>query len=210
MTTQDSLFTDENLHAGNPTSLAQLRERAMVCRDCKLCETRKNVVFGVGNPNRPKIAFVGEGPGENEDIRGIPFIGRAGQLLDKMIAKMGLNREEDCYILNAVCCRPPENRVPDPSEVAACRPFFHGQLRLVRPQIIITLGATATSTLLGKQKAMKDFRGKWHNWEEVPVRPTFHPSYLLRVPKERATAMVDLDAATRFLRTGQKTVPRGG
>lgn len=203
MTGQTSLFDETDLHTADTVTLAAMRERALVCRACKLCETRKNVVFGTGNPDRPKVAFVGEGPGANEDAQGKPFVGPAGKLLDKMIAKMGLDREKDCYILNAVCCRPPENRVPEPDEVIACRPFFHGQLRLIRPRTIITLGGTATSNLLGKQKAMKDFRGKWHDWEGVAVRPTFHPAYLLRNPKERTTTMIDLDAVTLFLRNGQ-------
>lgn len=200
--TQQTLFTDEALHTGDTQTLSQLRERAAACRECKLCESRAQAVFGVGNPDRPKVAFIGEAPGEREDQQGKPFVGPAGMLLDKMIAKMGLNREQDCYILNAVCCRPPGNRVPEAEELLACRPFFHGQLRLIRPQAIITLGATAAVTLLRKEKPMRDLRGKWHEWESIPVRPTFHPSYLLREPKERASAMVDLDAVTRFLRTG--------
>jgi DNA polymerase len=147
------------------------------------------------------VAFVGEGPGDIEDRSGRPFVGPSGKLLDKMIAKMGLDRSKDTYILNTVCCRPPGNRVPLPDEVLTCRPFFHGQLRLVRPQTIITLGGTATIHLLGKQKLMHEFRGKWHKWEEVPVRPTFHPAYLLRNPKERGLALTDLEAVMHFLRT---------
>jgi uracil-DNA glycosylase len=207
---QDSLFSDEALHGDPSVGLAQLKERALACHACKLAQTRKNVVFGAGNPNRPKIAFVGEGPGATEDAQGVPFVGPAGQLLNKMILKMGLDREQDCYVLNVVNCRPPDNRTPETDETVACRPYFHGQLRLIRPQVIITLGTTATTNLLQKQKAMKDFRGKWFEWENIPVRPTFHPSYLLRTPKDRATAMIDLDAVTLFLRTGQKSVPRGG
>jgi DNA polymerase len=178
------------------------------CRDCKLHETRTNVVFGEGNPNRPIVAFVGEGPGDMEDKTGRPFVGPSGKLLDKMIAKMGLDRMKDCYILNAVACRPPGNRVPDPEEMIACRPFFHGQLRLVRPQTIVTLGATATSNLLRKQKPMHEFRGKWHKWEDIPVRPTFHPAYLLRNPKERGLALTDIEAVMRLIRTGDSAAAK--
>lgn len=187
----------------NTLNLASMRERALACKACKLCETRKNVVFGEGNGDRPKIAFIGEAPGATEDVQGRPFIGASGKLLDRMIAKMGLDRAKDCYILNVVACRPPENRTPEPAEMMACLPFFFGQLRIIRPQVIITLGATAANALLSKDKPMHDLRGKWFKWEHIPVRPTFHPSYLLREPKARSTAMVDLDAVTRFFRTGE-------
>lgn len=202
---QDLLFSDEAINASNGVTLAQLKERALVCQACKLCETRKNVVFGEGNPDQPLVAFIGEGPGDTEDRSGRPFVGAAGKLLDRMITRMGLVRERDCYILNAVCCRPPDNRTPQTEEVIACRPFFHGQLRLVRPKTIITLGGTASVHLLHKQKPMHEFRGKWFEWENIPVRPTFHPAYLLREPKERTTALIDLDAVMHFLRTGEKS-----
>lgn len=205
---QGALFSEDAIHASNGTALVALKERALTCRACKLCETRTNVVFGEGNPDRPLVAFVGEGPGETEDRTGRPFVGAAGKLLDRMILKMGLDRARDCYILNVVACRPPGNRLPELGEVAACRQFFHGQLRLIRPKVIITLGGTAATHMLNKQKAMHEFRGKWFEWETVPVRPTFHPAYLLRAPKERATALVDLEAAMHFVRTGEQTTKR--
>lgn len=205
---QTTLFSDETIHETDALTLAQLRERALACRACKLCEERSHVVFGEGNPNRPLVAFVGEGPGDMEDRSGRPFVGPSGKLLDKMIARMGIDRAKDCYILNAVCCRPPGNRVPTPEEVIACRPFFHGQLRLIRPQTIITLGGTAATHLLGKQKLMHEFRGKWHKWEHVPVRPTFHPAYLLRNPKERGAALTDLEAVMKLIRTGETAAKR--
>lgn len=205
---QQTLFTDETIHESDGATLVQLRERALQCRACKLHEERLNVVFGEGNPNRPLVAFIGEGPGDIEDRTGRPFAGPSGKLLDKMIAKMGLDRAKDCYILNVCGCRPPGNRVPLPDEVLACRPFFHGQLRLIRPQTIITLGGTAATHLLGKQKLMHEFRGKWHKWEDVPVRPTFHPAYLLRNPKERGLTLTDLEAVMHLIRTGESATKR--
>jgi uracil-DNA glycosylase family 4 len=200
VTNQTALLTDEVIHETDVLSLAQLRDRALACRACKLCEERTNVVFGEGNPNRPLVAFVGEGPGDIEDQQGRPFVGPSGKMLDKMILKMGLDRAKDCYILNTVCCRPPGNRTPTPDEVIACRPLCHSQLRLIRPQTIITLGGTAATYLLGKQKLMHEFRGKWFKWEHVPVRPTFHPAYLLRNPKERGAALTDIEAVMRLIR----------
>lgn len=197
---QQALFSGETLHENNPKVLSEMKARAQSCTACKLHCGRTNVVWGEGNANEPKVAFVGEGPGLNEDKEGRPFVGRAGELLNKMIARMGLKRE-DLYICNVVCCRPPENRVPEPEEVTACQPFLFGQLRLIRPQTIITLGATATSTLLRKTKPLGEMRGKWHKWETIPVRPTFHPAYLLRNPKERATTLVDLEAVLNLLRS---------
>lgn len=199
---QSALFSSEAMEESTTLSLARLREQAEGCKACGLCETRQKVVFGTGNPNSPKVAFIGEGPGATEDAQGLPFVGPSGQLLTRMIQRMELDREKDCYVLNAVACRPPGNRVPEAKELVACLPIFHEQLKLIRPQVIITLGKTATVALLSKDKDMHELRGKWHKWEGIPVRPTFHPSYLLRVPKERQTALVDLNAVALFLRTG--------
>lgn len=175
----------------------RLRAKAEGCSACALAPTRKKVVFGEGNPDQPLIAFVGEAPGANEDIEGRPFVGRSGDLLNRMIERMGLKREQ-IYICNTVCCRPPENRRPEFVEMAACRPLFVGQLRAVLPKAIVALGLSASQALLRNNKkknaGVGDLRGKWHEWEGVPVRVTFHPAYLLREPAQRKEAWEDLQA----------------
>ncbi len=151
------------------------------CPKCRLSETRTQTVFGEGDPEAA-IFFVGEGPGENEDLTGRPFVGRAGQLLDKMIAGMGLAREQ-VYIANVCKCRPPGNRVPAPDEAAACMPYLVKQVEVVRPKVIVTLGLTAAKYMLGDNKlAMGKIRGQWHAWRGVRLMPTFHPAYVLRTP----------------------------
>lgn len=168
-------------------------EHARDCKRCALHETRTNVVFGEGNFLSPKIAFMGEGPGEDEDKLGRPFVGKAGQLLDKMLVAMGISRA-DVYILNTVNCRPPGNRKPRPAEIEACRPFHVSQLKLVKPAAIVTLGATATDALLGLDRSMTLYRGKWYEWEGIPVRPTWHPAFLLRDPSHKLETWDDLKA----------------
>ncbi len=159
-------------------TLDQIREDLGECTRCRLSEKRTKIVFGEGNP-RAKIVFVGEGPGADEDRSGRPFVGRAGELLTKMIEAMGLRRE-DVYICNIVKCRPPGNRDPQLDEVATCRPFLDRQLRAIRPKAIVTLGKPAASTLLGRPIAITRVRGIWQEWEGIPVMPTFHPAYVLR------------------------------
>ena len=148
------------------------------CRRCTLSEKRAQIVFGEGNPDA-RVAFVGEGPGEEEDKSGRPFVGRAGELLTKMIEAVGWRRE-DVYICNIVKCRPPGNRDPQPEEVATCQPFLHAQLRAIAPAAIVTLGKPAISALLGRVVAITKIRGRWLEWQGVPVMPTYHPAYLLR------------------------------
>jgi uracil-DNA glycosylase len=148
------------------------------CKLCRLCETRKNTVFGEGDPDA-KIVFIGEGPGENEDLQGRPFVGRAGELLNKMIAGMGLRREQ-VFIVNIVKCRPPENRVPAPDEVETCTPYLVRQLEIIRPRVIVTLGLPAAKYMLESKSTMGKLRGQWHNWRGIKLMPTFHPAYLLR------------------------------
>ncbi len=151
------------------------------CPKCRLSQTRTQTVFGEGDPEAA-IFFVGEGPGENEDLTGRPFVGRAGQLLDKMIAGMGLAREQ-VYIGNVCKCRPPDNRVPAADEAAACMPYLVRQLETVRPRVIVTLGLTAAKYMLGDNKlAMGKIRGQWTSWRGVRLMPTFHPAYVLRTP----------------------------
>jgi DNA polymerase len=162
------------------------------CVKCRLSETRTQTVFGEGDPDAA-IFFVGEGPGENEDKTGRPFVGRAGQLLEKMIVAMGLTRQQ-VYIANIVKCRPPGNRAPAPDETAACTPFLVSQIDLVRPQVIVTLGHPAAKFMLETKESMGRLRGNWKEWRGIPLMPTFHPSYVLRsyTTEVRAAVWSDL------------------
>jgi uracil-DNA glycosylase family 4 len=148
------------------------------CTKCRLCETRTNTVFGEGDPDA-RIFFIGEGPGENEDLQGRPFVGRAGDLLNKWIAAMGLRREQ-VFIANIVKCRPPNNREPAPDEVATCTPYLQRQLEIVRPQVIITLGRPSGQYMLQSKLPMGKLRGNWHAWRGIKLMPTYHPAYVLR------------------------------
>ena len=148
------------------------------CTKCRLCETRTNTVFGEGDPDA-KVFFIGEGPGENEDLQGRPFVGRAGELLNKWIAAMGLRREQ-VFIANIVKCRPPNNRVPAPDEVATCTPYLQRQLEIVRPGVIITLGLPSAKYMLQSNSTMGRLRGNWHAWRGIKLMPTYHPAYVLR------------------------------
>lgn len=174
-------------------------EQVRNCRRCKLCERRSNTVFGVGNP-QARLAFVGEGPGFEEDRQGIPFVGPAGQLLTRMIAAMGLRRE-DVYICNVVKCRPPNNRDPEPEEILACSPYLYEQLRIVDPEVIVALGLPAARTLLNSQLSMSRLRGHFHDFllrdasgdaRTIPLMPTYHPAYLLRTPADKKKTWDDL------------------
>jgi DNA polymerase len=158
--------------------LAAVRAELGDCRRCKLCERRRELVFGEGDPDA-RVVFVGEGPGEDEDKSGRPFVGRAGELLTKMIEAVGWRRE-DVYICNIVKCRPPQNRDPAPEEVATCQPFLERQLRAIAPRAIVTLGKPAASALLGRPVAITKLRGHWLEWQGIPLMPTYHPAYLLR------------------------------
>lgn len=191
---------DSGLDVGDPRAgLAEARGlqdvRAVLgnCGRCKLHEGRTNIVFGTGNP-RARLMFVGEGPGADEDAQGIPFVGRAGQKLTEMIEKgIGVPRSE-VYIANIVKCRPPQNRDPQPDEIAACSPFLWAQIAAVAPEVLVTLGAPATRTLLGTSTGITRLRGQWHEFRGVPVMPTFHPAYLLRAytPANRRMVYEDL------------------
>jgi len=151
------------------------------CTKCRLCETRTNTVFGEGDVDS-KIFFIGEGPGENEDLQGRPFVGRAGEMLNKWIAAMGLRRE-DVYIANIVKCRPPGNRVPMPDEVATCTPYLERQLEIIRPRVIVTLGLPSLKYMMNDPKlTMGRSRGQWRDWRGIKLMPTFHPAYVLRSP----------------------------
>ena len=148
------------------------------CTKCRLCEQRTNTVFGDGDPDA-KLFFIGEGPGENEDRTGRPFVGRAGELLDKWIAAMGLKREQ-VMIANIVKCRPPGNREPAPDEVATCTPYLMRQLEIVRPTVIVTLGRPSSQHMLQSRLSMSRLRGQWQQWRGIKLMPTYHPAYVLR------------------------------
>jgi len=168
--------------------LPELAREIASCTRCGLAETRTQTVFARGNPDAA-ICFVGEAPGADEDAQGLPFVGRAGQLLDKMIGAMGLSPERDVYVVNILRCRPPDNRRPEPAEVAACLPYLHEQLDLVKPKVIVALGNTAVGTLLGTKLGISKLRGQWKLYRGTTlVMPTYHPSYLLRPSAQQAEA----------------------
>ncbi len=171
--------------------LKGVREILGECTRCKLCKERIQIVFGVGSPNA-KVMFVGEGPGADEDKQGIPFVGRAGQLLTKIITQgMGIPREE-VYIANVVKCRPPQNRDPEPDEVDACFPILRSQVQAIRPEVIVALGRPASHNLLKTKTPITKLRGNWGDFEGIPVMPTFHPSYLLRNPAAKKEVWEDI------------------
>lgn len=176
--------------ASHAASLKLIRDDLGDCKRCGLCTTRTNIVFGQGNPDA-EILFLGEAPGEDEDRSGLAFVGKAGQLLTKMIEAMGFTREQ-VFICNINKCRPPGNRKPEPPEVEACRPFVERQIRVIKPKVIVALGATATHSLLRVETPISRLRNQWTDWEGIPVMPTFHPSYLLRSPGEKSKAWDDL------------------
>jgi uracil-DNA glycosylase len=166
---------------GTYNSVAQLATHCQICHRCELGKTRTKAVVGRGNEHA-SIMIIGEGPGQNEDEQGLPFVGRSGQLLEKILAAVKLTIEDDIYICNVVRCRPPENRVPTPAEVAACKPYLLEQIRLVDPKIILLTGATAVKAITGKKEAISKIRGTWIEWEGRLCMPIFHPAYLLRNP----------------------------
>jgi DNA polymerase len=175
------------------------------CRRCRLHEGRSKIVFGVGNPESP-LVFVGEGPGADEDAQGIPFVGRAGQLLTQMIEntakKEGIEiLRKDIYICNVVKCRPPENRNPEPDEMEICGQFLHRQLSVIRPKAICALGGVASRALTGHKEGVTKMRGKWFKWQDIPVMVTYHPSYLLRQYNQDAKreAWEDLKKVLHFV-----------
>jgi uracil-DNA glycosylase family 4 len=177
-------------------TLEELRAEIGDCRRCKLCQGRTNIVFGVGNP-QAELVFVGEGPGRDEDLKGEPFVGRAGQLLTEIITKGMKMRREEVYIANVVKCRPPENRNPEPDEIAACEPFLVKQLDLIKPRIIVALGTFAAQTLLKTKTPISRLRGVWHTYQGIKLMPTLHPAYLLRNPNDKRLVWQDIQAVLR-------------
>lgn len=179
-------------------SLPEIREELGDCRRCKLCEERNSIVFGEGNPDA-RLVFVGEGPGRDEDAQGRPFVGRAGQLLTKIIKAMKLERE-DVYICNVVKCRPPGNRNPEPDEVASCEPFLAKQIRSINPEVVVCLGSVATGLLLKlKNFRMGQLRGTFHNYENSKLMVTYHPAALLRNPAFKKPVWEDMKLVMKEL-----------
>jgi DNA polymerase len=178
-----------------PSSLEAVRSELGDCRRCKLHSYRTQIVFGTGNP-RSKLVFVGEAPGREEDLQGEPFVGQAGQLLTKIIQAIQLRREE-VYIANIIKCRPPENRNPEPDEIAACEPFLIKQLQVIRPQLICALGTFAAQTLLKSEEKISSLRGRFHEYQEIPLMPTYHPAYLLRNPNRKREVWEDMKKIKR-------------
>lgn len=178
-------------------SLEAIREDIGDCRRCKLHENRKTIVFGEGNA-KARLVFVGEGPGAEEDATGRPFVGRAGQLLDKIIVAIGLKRE-DVYIANIVKCRPPGNRTPERDEVATCEPFLWRQLAFIRPDVIVALGSPAFQCLLRTREPITRVRGEWREWNGIKVMPTFHPAFLLRSPDKKREVWEDMKKVRDYL-----------
>lgn len=172
-----------------PQDWASLRNIVMQCNNCPLCQSRANVVFGEGNEHA-RLMFIGEGPGAEEDASGRPFVGPAGQLLDKMIAAMHLAREE-VYIANIVKCRPPGNRMPGEDEARACITYLETQIKLIAPEVIVLLGGTALHFLL-QIDGITRYRGRWQSYNNIAVMPTFHPAFLLRKPEAKREAWHDL------------------
>ena len=171
-------------------TLDALRLETHNCTACRLAGTRTNVVFGVGSPTAD-LMFIGEAPGQDEDLKGEPFVGRAGQLLTDIIKAMKLSREE-VYIANVIKCRPPGNRNPEPDEIAQCRPFLRRQVALIQPKVIVALGKFSLQALTDKPYAISAVRGQWLTYEGIKLMPTYHPAYLLRTPSAKKEVWADM------------------
>ncbi len=178
-------------------TLDEVRREIGDCRRCKLCEERKKIVYGVGNP-RAELVFVGDAPGPDEDLQGLPAVGEAGQLLTKMIEAMGYSRD-DVYLCNVVKCRPPEGRGPALDEVASCEPFLRAQLGAIRPKVIVALGKFAAQMLLRDTTPITQLRGEWREYCGIPVMPTYHPAYLLKRIDEKRVVWGDLQQVMKRL-----------
>jgi len=178
-------------------TLEQLREEMGDCRRCQLSEGRTNIVFGVGNPHAD-LVFVGEAPGRDEDIKGEPFVGQAGQLLTRIIEAMGLTRK-DVYICNVIKCRPPENRDPLPLEIEMCEPYLEEQLNVIKPRAICALGSFASQTLLKSEVRISRLRGQFRDYKGIPLMPTYHPSFLLRNPHAKREVWEDIKKLMELL-----------
>jgi uracil-DNA glycosylase family 4 len=189
-----------SLVPGALRDMGSLAEFLEGCPRCKLSKSRTRIVFGQGSP-RADLMFVGEAPGRDEDEQGLAFVGRAGQLLTKIIEAMGMKRE-DVFICNVLKCRPPNNRNPEPDEVASCMPFLEEQIRLVSPRVIVTLGTFAAQAVLGTDEPIGRLRGRWQTSRGIRVMPTFHPAFLLRTPDRKKDVWEDMKQVRDYLSEG--------
>ncbi len=201
----EHLYETEAIRTGPETvaetpaeTLEDIRLDLGDCHRCPLCKGRNRIVFGGGNPTA-RVVFVGEAPGREEDKQGVPFVGEAGQLLDRILFAMGLKRE-DVYICNVEKCRPPGNRDPEPEEIEACEPFLKRQLAAIHPQVLVTLGKFAAQTLLKERTPIGRLRGHWREYEGIPLMPTFHPAFLLRNPTAKREVWTDMKKVMKKLR----------
>jgi uracil-DNA glycosylase family 4 len=192
-----SLFESPPAARRERETLEQIREDLGDCRRCKLATGRRHIVFGQGNP-RAEVVLVGEGPGADEDEQGLPFVGRAGQLLNKMLQLVGIEREE-VYICNVVKCRPPGNRTPEPDEVETCSPFLFRQLEAIQPRLVCCLGAPAARTVLGLKEGILKVRGRFYDLGQAKALATVHPAYVLRNPREEKILREDFEKIREFL-----------
>ena len=184
-------------------TLEEVRKELGDCKRCKLHRTRRTIVFGEGN-EKATLMFIGEGPGYDEDVQGRPFVGKAGQLLTKIIESINLSRE-DVYIANIVKCRPPQNRNPEPDEIQSCNPFLMNQIHVIQPKIICALGTFAAQTLLKTDTKISALRGKLFDLEGIKVIPTYHPAFLLRNPERKRDVWEDMKKIAGFLHNHEKT-----
>lgn len=196
-----SLFESPSTSSTLPEAetLDQICEDLGDCHRCRLASGRKTIVFGQGNPHA-ELVFVGEGPGADEDKHGLPFVGRAGQLLNRMIQLIGMKRE-DVYICNVVKCRPPENRTPLPDEIETCSPFLFRQIQAIHPRLVCCLGAPAVRTVLGIKEGITKIRGRYYDYGDMKALPTFHPAYILRNAREEKVLREDFQKISDFLKT---------
>jgi DNA polymerase len=197
-----SLPVSENIPEVTPSqilTLADVRKELGDCKRCKLHRTRRTIVFGEGNV-RATLMFIGEGPGYDEDVQGRPFVGKAGQLLTKIIESINLSREE-VYIANVIKCRPPQNRNPDPDEIKSCNPFLMKQIRVIHPKIICALGTFSAQTLLKTDAKISALRGKVFDLEDIRVIPTYHPAFLLRNPERKREVWEDMKKIAELIKT---------
>lgn len=191
------LAGSENSPKSADESLEDVRQDLGDCQRCHLAQSRTELVFGVGNPNA-RLLLVGEAPGREEDLKGEPFVGEAGQLLDRILLAMGLSRQ-DVYICNVLKCRPPNNRDPLPDEVATCEAFLMRQVAAINPEVIVALGRFAVQSLLRSKAPIGRLRGEWHRYQGVPLMPTYHPAYLLRNPQGKREVWEDMKAVRKLL-----------
>ena len=191
-------LTSKKESSSSKDAILELRDQVIKCKQCEeLARTRNKVVFGAGNI-QARLVFVGEAPGADEDEQGVPFVGRAGQLLTKIIEAMGFKREE-VFICNVLKCRPPNNRPPAPGEVVNCRPFLKKQLELIKPKVIVALGNHAVHSLLQTDQGISVLRGTFQEYEGIPVMCTYHPAYLLRSPSEKVKVWEDMKKVMKRL-----------